>query len=480
MSLFHQSLNVINMGLSSFASDLEREKALSCSIPFRPPLLTGLELLRADALLTKHHQRIEEANSKALSLLKESTPYLTSMGIAKDLLPNFQSSKNFKLLHAGPPVSYETICGPLKGALLGAILYENWATTLDEADRVLASGKVELSPCHDFACVGPMAGVISPSMPLFIIEEKSSQNKSLNKSYATMNEGLGKVLRFGANSVEVMTKLRWMEKNLYPILKSSLEVISKSEGGINLKLLMSMALHMGDELHNRNRAATSLFVRKISEVLPFLDFPREELVNALKFINSNDHFFLNLSMAASKLALDQITTIHHSSLISLMARNGTNFGIKIAGIPNSPWFTAPSPLVKALYFPTYSEADANPDLGDSAITETFGLGAFAMAAAPAITQFVGGNFSDATKYTLEMGQITSGTHQSYQIPSLDFKGCPLGIDLRKVITTGILPIINTGVAHKLPGIGQIGAGIVRAPREIFVKAFHQFLLSLEN
>ncbi|MRR09936.1 DUF1116 domain-containing protein, partial [bacterium] len=340
--------------------------------------------------------------------------------------------------------------------------YEGLAKNPDEAEAVAASGKIEYAPCHEHNAVGPMAGIISASMPVFIVENVEYGNRS----YATMNEGLGKVLRYGAYGNEVIARLRWMESTLYPVLKDAVA----GAAGVDLKAIIAQALHMGDEVHNRNRAATSLLYRALAPHVVRTCADRETAAKVLDFINGNDHFFLNLSMAASKACLDPARGIAGSSVAVAMARNGTDFGVRLAGTDDA-WFTGPAPVPDALFFPGFTKEDANPDIGDSAVTETYGLGGFAIAAAPAIVQFVGGRAADALDYTLQMYAITAGENRAYQIPALDFRGAPCGIDCVKVVETGILPFIDTGVAHRRPGIGQVGAGVLSAPAEPFLKAY---------
>jgi hypothetical protein len=308
-----------------------------------------------------------------------------------------------------------------------------------------------------------MAGVVSPRMPVFIIENKTIGNRA----FCTQNEGLGKVLRYGGMGPEVYGRLRWMETDLYPALDRALRSMPD---GIDVKSLIAQALHMGDEGHNRNRAGTSLFLRAIGPALARTNRDNEVLARVIEFINGNDHFFLNLSMPAGKAALEPAEGVAGSSIVTVMARNGTDFGIRLGSMPDR-WFTAPAGRVQGLYFPGYSEADANPDIGDSTITETAGYGGLAMAAAPAITQFVGGTPQMALEATLEMYEITFGEHDGFTIPALNFRGTPLGIDVRYVAETGILPRLNTGIAHKKPGVGMVGAGILRAPEACFRAAF---------
>ncbi len=405
---------------------------------------------------------IEKANKEALDRLLAARPVLVGMGKAIDVIPGMK--KNM-ILHAGPPVTWDRMCGPQRGAVIGALMYEGMAKNEKEAEELAASGEIEFSPCHHHQAVGPMAGIVSPSMPVYIIENEAFGNKA----YGTMNEGLGKVLRMGAYSPDVIERLKWMENVMYPAMDKAIRYLKK----IDMKNIIAQALHMGDELHNRNKGATSLFFRTIAPAMvKTSDAATAEAV--LKFIDGNDHTFLNLSMPSAKASLDPARNIEGSTMVVAMARNGTDFGIQVSGMGDQ-WFTAPAPVPpNALYFPGFSKEDANPDIGDSSITETAGLGGFAIGAAPAIVQFVGGTPQDGLNRTLSMYEITIGENNVYQVPYLNFRGTPTGIDIRKVVEKNLPPFIDTGIAHKKPGIGQVGAGLVDAPIEVFKKAVIAF------
>ncbi|MGH2449537.1 MAG: DUF1116 domain-containing protein, partial [Chloroflexota bacterium] len=377
------------------------------------------------------------------------------MARAEEVVPGLETRM---LLHAGPPLEWDSASGPVRGALVGATVLESWADSLEEAEALLAGGVIRLSPCHHHQAVGPMAGVISPSMPVCIVENETYGNRA----YATLNEGLGRVLRYGANDASVRAKLRWLADEASPILATALH----RSGPVDLTGIMARALHMGDELHNRNTAATSLFTRIVAPHLPGV---RGDLSGFLRYLSETDHFFLNLSMAACKASLDPARDVPSSTLVTAIARNGTSVGIQVSGL-GEQWFTAPAPKVRGLYFPGYGEEDANPDVGDSAITETGGLGGFALAASPAITQFIGGDVGQGKQYTDEMYGITLGMHPRYTIPALNFKGTPVGVDVMRVSHSRIAPILDTGIAHREAGVGQIGAGIVRLPLEPFDEA----------
>lgn len=455
--LFGQPVNVVNLGLTAFAESVRVQECSVADVEWAPPAAGVRPLYNTASGID-----IDAANDEVIKRIKSARPTLVGMGIARDVIPGMH---DHLILHSGPPITWERMCGPQRGAVMGALIYEGLADTPEKAEALAASGDIEFSPCHHYHAVGPMAGVVSPSMPVFIMENKTFGNHA----FCTQNEGLGKVLRYGAMGEEVYERLRWMEKVLYPTLARALETI---KDGIDLKALIAQALHMGDECHNRNRAGTSLFLRAIAPALVRTAKNLEDTAQVVEFIDRNDHFFLNLSMPAGKCAVEPAEGVPGSSILTVMARNGTDFGIRMSCMPNR-WFTAPSGRVEGLYFPSFSEADANPDIGDSTITETAGYGGFAMAAAPAITQFVGGSPSQAVETTLEMYEITASEHEGFTIPVLNYRGTPLGIDVRKVRQTGILPKINTGIAHRKPGIGMVGAGILRAPQACFEQAYEE-------
>jgi len=462
--LFDKDLKVINIGLTSFKDSLEEVNTDVMQVDWKPPAEIDEKALK---IISDNYSYIKKENEKSLKKILNGTPFLVDLDIAIEVIPGMK--KNM-ILHAGPPINWDRMCGPMRGAIIGALIYEGLAKNPEEAEKIAASNEIEYSPCHEHGTVGPMAGIVSPSMPVFVLKNEEYGNHA----YCTMNEGLGKVLRYGAFSKEVIEKMRWMESVLYPALKRAVNELGK----IDLKNIIAQALHMGDEVHNRNRAATSLFYRQIAPAVIKTN-DTDIAVKVLEFINGNDHFFLNLSMPACKVTLDAARNIKGSSVVVAMTRNGTDFGIQLSGTGDQ-WFVGPAPIPDALFFPGYTKDDANRDIGDSSITETNGLGGFAIAASPAIVQFIGGAAQDALNYTREMYEITEGENNLYQIPSLNFRGTPTGIDVVKVVEKGILPFIDTGVAHKDAGIGQVGAGILSAPMEPFTKALKSLAESLEK
>ena len=390
-------------------------------------------------------EKINQANAEALKRILGAQPTLVGMGTAGEDIPGMTKKT---ILHAGPPVTWDKMCGPVRGAVIGGLIYEGLAANKEEAEKLAASGEITFDSCHHHNAVGPMAGIVTYSMPVWKVVNKTSGNYA----YCTVNEGLGKVLRFGAFGDEVIDRLKWIQNEFYPIVKEAIAI----HGEINLKTMIAQVLQMGDEGHNRNKAGTSLLIRELAPAIAQTHFPLEKIVKVLEFLNSNDHTFLNLTMPACKSTMDPVGNIPYCTIVYTMARNGTEFGIRVSGFGNR-WFTAPAEIIDGLYFPGYTQADANPDVGDSCITETTGIGGFCMAAAPAIVQFVGGTVADSIKYSTQMYEITEGEGNTYQIPALNFRGSATGIDIRKVIETGIRPIINTGIAHKDMGVGQVGA-----------------------
>ena len=454
---------VATAGTDMLADSIEQQGSTVWRADWRPPhpdATEALARLAADG-------RNTAANAIAIGKMLDVRPHLADIDVARDVFPDMTDRTFF---HAGPPIEWDRASGPMRGAIIGGMLYEGLATDPDDAAIRAARGEIELSPCHHHGAVGPMAGVTTPSMPVAIIQDGAGDGIS----YSTLNEGLGKVLRYGAFAPEVVARLQWMDRVLGPVLGAAL----RNRGPIDLLSLIAQALQMGDDGHNRNRAVTSLFLREIGGALvDGADAPVDQRLGVFEFIDGNDHFMLNLVMAAGKLGSDAAAGVEASSLVTVMARNGTDFGVRLSGTGDE-WFTAPAPPVDGLYLGGFTEQDASPDIGDSTITETVGLGGFAMAAAPAIVGFVGGTASGAVRRTLAMYEITLAEHPSFQIPMLEFRGTPVGIDAARVVRTGVLPQINTGVAGKEPGTGMVGAGLVEAPMECFVDGINSLAGSL--
>ncbi len=456
-SLLQSSPRVINVGLSEFAADLRVQGVEVVDLDWSPPAGGDPEL---GAMLNRlDTPEVVGANREVLRRLLAADPVLVDVKPAFEAIPAIGERM---ILHAGPPVEWERMCGPMKGAVAGAIVFEGWAETLEDASALAASGGVDFRPNHDFGAVGPMTGLTTRNMAVMVVVNREFGNHA----YCTLNEGLGKVMRFGGNDTEVRERLRWLSEVLAPALASALG----AAGGIGLKNIVARGLAMGDEMHQRNVACTSLFLREIAPHLAASCRTPDRLAEILAFIGGNDQFFLNIAMVMAKAMADPARDVVGASIVTTMARNGTEFGIRVSGTGDR-WFKAPVPMPAGLYFPGFSTADANPDMGDSTIVETVGLGGFAMAAAPAVAGFVGaGSAAEALDYTRAMYEITAARNADWAIPAFDFAGTPTGIDVRKVVETGITPTINTGIAHREPGVGQVGAGIVQAPMDCFRQA----------
>jgi hypothetical protein len=411
--------------------------------------------MKYEAGIRKH---IEEANNKALELMRLSRPILVDIKCAKDILPKMKKNSIF---HAGPPIDWNRMCGPMRGAIVGTMIFEGFATSWNDALELIRKGGIDFSSNHDHDAVGPMAGVISPSLPILVVKDRSNGKTC----YARFVENR---VQFGLFDQESVKVLRYWSERLSPPLGKA---IRKSKG-IDLKPMMARALHMGDELHNRPAAGTLLFASTILPHLLKVCSPNEVL-EVTKYLSENDIFFLCMSMAACKAITKAAHGIQFSTIVTVMARNGTTFGIKVSGLGDD-WFTGEANMIKGLYFPGYSSEDSNPDIGDSAITETAGIGAFALAGSPAILALIGGSAEDAIKYTYEMRKITNSLNDTFTLPIINFQGTATGIDIRKVMRTGITPVIDTAIAHRHEGGGYIGAGLVRAPLDPFKNALHAY------
>jgi hypothetical protein len=443
-------VRVINIGLQGFARDLVTNRAAVVQVDWTPPAGNLAVLEKLDS------PQVEKANAEALTRILAADPVLVDVRRAGELIPVLDRER--LVLHAGPPIEWARMCGPLRGAICGALVFEGWANDLPAAEKLAASGGVRFEPNHHHGAVGPMTGITTRSMPLQVVENRTHGNRA----FCAINEGLGKVMRFGGNDAEVLARLAWLRDELGPLLGRALRA-----SPVALNPLIARGLTMGDEMHQRNVACSSLLLRMLAPRLA-------ESVRALEFIGGNDQYFLNIAMAMGKSILDPARGVAGSTIVTAMCRNGTDFGIRVAGLGDR-WFTAPVEMPQGLYFPGFSAADANPDIGDSAILEAIGLGAFAMAAAPAVAGFVGaGGFQDALDYSRAMSEISAARNPKWQIPALDFAGVATGIDVRRVLETGIAPAINTGIAHRKAGIGQVGAGVARAPLACFEQALAAF------
>jgi hypothetical protein len=461
--LFKQKVSAINLGAETFKDDLKMQEVEVLHVGWTSPA-GGNPILAAALDKVIDSEKIDEANNKALEIIMDARPMLVSVDRAIDVIPGFTPTT---ILHAGPPIEFGRMPGPMKGAVIGALLYEGLANNPEEAVEVATSGKINFASAHNYSAVGAMTGVFSAHMTVHVIKNVTHGNMS----YCPIHEGSGyNVQRYGSYDEDVLKRLRWMDEEYRPAMQAAL----KLAGGIDVRSNIAQALHMSDECHNRNKASTALLYKIIMPYLLKTDLDKDVILRVSEFINANEHYHLSLTMAASKAALDAAHGIENCTIVTALSRNGADFGIRVSGFGGNVWFTGPAQMVKGLFFPGFSEADANPDMGDSAISETAGLGGFSLGNAPAIVQFVGGTVEDALSYVKKMYEITWTENRNYTIPFLNFRGTPAGVDIRKVIQTGILPMITTGIAHKERGRGQVGAGITTPPMECFEKALIAF------
>ena len=401
---------------------------------------------------------LDEENRILFAKLAAAQPRLLDVLPAGEAIPGFTAEL---VLHAGPPIAWQNMTPAMQAAIEGALVFEGRTDDLTAARRLAESGAIRFAPAHDHQATGAMAGIVTASMPVFQVEDEVSGERS----FCSINEGLGKALRFGANSPEVLGRLGWIRDSFAPLLKRALLL----KGPINLRALVAESLRRGDECHNRNKAATTLFFREIAPALVETGAPHSDIAAALRFIAGNDHFFLSLSMAHAKAVTLGLERDGVGSLVTTMAGNGREVGIRTSG-GGRRWFTAPAEVAQVRLFEGHSIADATPTMGDSYVTEAIGLGAFALAAAPAIAEFIGGTVQGLVTRSEKMRAITEGEHPAFLIPALEFRGVPSGIDVRKVVASGTTPIVNTGVASSRPGIGQIGAGVQSFPLACFEAA----------
>lgn len=459
--LFQEELNVINIGIEMFRDDLQAQQVPVTHLSWTPPGRGSVAVIRALEQLEQPElaEKIARANALAVERIIQSQPVLVGFDQAINVVPGMTKTT---ILHAGPPITWERMCGAMKGAVTGALVFEGLATDLAEAEKVAASGAITFSPCHEHDCVGSMAGVTSASMFMHIVENKTYGNRA----FTNLSEQMAKILRMGANDESVIERLNWMRDTLGPILRDAMKLAK----GIDLRLMLAQALHMGDECHNRNNAGTALLIQALTPYIIQTDFTTQQKKEVFDFVASSDYFSGPTWMVLCKAALDAAHGIEYSTIVTTMARNGVEFGIRVSGMAGNTWFTGPSQQVIGPMFAGYKPQDSGLDIGDSAITETYGIGGFAMATAPAIVALVGGTVAEAIDFSRRMKEITSAENPNVTIPLLEFQGIATGIDLTKVAQSGILPVINTAIAHRDAGIGMIGAGIVYPPFECFEQA----------
>jgi hypothetical protein len=455
----------VNVGLSAFAEAVRAQGAEAADVDWRPPADGDPAALRAlEALWGRHGARVAAANREVVERIEASTPLAVGVATARDVLAPLRERA---LLHAGPAVEWERACGPQRRALVAACLFEGWAPSRERAAELLAGGEIALHPGNEHGHVGPMTGVCSPSMPVWVVADEAAETRA----YSTFNEGPGNTLWFGVGDDEAVARLRFMRDELAPALARILE----REGPVDVFALAAQGLQMGDELHMRSQATGNLLLRQLTPGFAALGGEP-----AARFVAGNHHFFLNLTMAAAKCASLAASGVPGSSIVTLIARNGTDMALQIAGLPGR-WFTAPAaPVQDALLREGHDVAQAALDIGDSAVIECVGLGGMALAAAPAVAGFFGGTAADAAARTRLMAEIAAARSRRFTVAALDHAGTPLGIDARLAVELGVTPQITTGVLDAEGDAGQIGAGIAHQPLAPFAAAVHALAADLDG
>jgi hypothetical protein len=455
---------VINVGLTAFGDAVRAQGAQAVDVDWRIP--AGGDPRRVEALTRLHGplgDRVQVANQEVTRRLDEATPLVVAVSSAASVIPGMDERT---VLHCGPPLAWEEFCGPLGRSVRATVMAEGWARSLEQAEALVADGGVRLEAANDHATVVPMAGAVGPGTPVFVVENPQGGNRS----FSPLNQGPGRVPWFGVDSPEAVQHLAWLRDSAGPVLAAAL----RAAGPIDLFSLISQGLLMGDDVHMRSQATTNLLLRTL---LPHLVGLRDSRALAVsRFLSSNHLFFLNLAMAAAKAATDWASLVPASSVVTGMARNGTTFGIRVAGT-GERWFVAPAPPVAdALYHPGFGPEVAARDIGDSAVLELVGLGGAAAAASPAVANFLGGTMAAAIATTQAAESICAGRSRRLQLGFLDFRGAPIGVDVRYAVELEVTPAINTGILHESEPIGQVGAGIAHAP----IDSFHQALLALDE
>ena len=399
-----------------------------------------------------------EANELAFTRLCEAEPVLVDVRPAVDVLPGMTANR---VLTSGPPMPWEGYVGGQRDALIGGALFEGLATDPEDAARKFETGETVVDGCHDYGAVGSLAGIYTASMPVFVVENRARGNTG----FCNMYEGTDpRRLNYGVYDAGVRERLLFVQDTVAPVLAEAV----RAAGGIPLKPLMRRALHMGDELHSRNTAASLLFTRELFPHLLRLDSTmRSAVERTLAALTEDHYFFLRLSMAAAKCTADAAAGIEGSAVVSAMAFNCNNFAIRVSGL-GGRWFTGPHASIDAKLFEGHTEDEIAWMGGESIIAETIGLGGFAQAAAFPLQQYQGGSASAMVERNLQLYAITVGENLDYKIPYLGYRGTPTGIDIHRVVETGVLPVMDIGIAGR--DGGQIGAGIVRAPIECFEAA----------
>jgi hypothetical protein len=445
---------VINIGLPLFADAVRDQGRPVQQLDWRIPAGGDAGVVAAlERLYSSRSESIDRANAEVLRRLDQGVPMLIGVATAGDVMAGLADRT---LLHCGPPITWDAVCDPLRRSMRAATVAEGWAADVAQADRLLRDGEVRLAPAIDHGAVVPMATAMGPSTPVFVVENRQGGTRA----YAPFNQGPGETAWFGRETPAAIARLEFLRDVAGPMLREAVN----AAGPIDLLALAAQGVQMGDDIHMRTQGTTSLLIRNLLPHLAAL--PDAGRVELARFLSGNHLFFLNLAMAAARSLTMAAEQVPGSSIVTTMCRNGTAFGIRLAG--NDTMFVADAPPVgAAMYYAGYDAESAAPDIGDSAVLELVGLGAAAAAGSPAVAGFLGGRLSDAIEVTEDMALICAGSSSRFQLPTWDYRGTPLGVDARQVVELGITPKITTGILHADSGIGQIGAGVVTAPMACF-------------
>ncbi|HEX3620804.1 MAG TPA: DUF1116 domain-containing protein [Acidimicrobiales bacterium] len=456
-------VEVVNLGLPLFADAVRAQGRPAAQVDWRIPAEGDPELVGAlTRLYGRHAGAVDRANAEVVRRLDSGVPVLVGIDAAGAALPGVGERT---IVHCGPAIGWADVCDPLRRSVRAAVVAEGWADTPEGAEALLASGEVSLEPANLHQAVVPMASAIGPSAPVFVVDNPQGGTRA----FSSINQGPGEVPWFGRETPAAIERLVFLREVAGPLLAECLA----GTGPIDVFGLVAQGLQMGDDMHMRTQATTNLFVRAVLPQLVGLDAPRR--VELARFLASDHLFYLNLAMAAAKSLTLWAEQVEGSSLVTTMSRNGTTYGIRLAG--SEEWFITGSPPVgQAMYYSGYGPDQAAPDIGDSAVLELIGLGGSAAAASPAVAAFVGGTMADAIATTEEVDRIAVGRSSRFKLPTLDYRGTPMGIDVRRVVELGITPKVNTGILHATDGTGQVGAGVAEAP----LTCFREALLALDR
>ena len=448
---------VVNVGLPLFADAVRDQGVPVVSVDWRVPAGGDPAAVAAlGRLYGIHAERIDAANAEVLRRLDQGVPLLTGLTTVAAAAPDLPERT---LLHCGPPIAYADAPDPLRRSMRAAAVAEGWASGLAHADGLLARGDIGLSPANTHRVVVPMATALGAGAPVYVLQNQAGGTEA----YAPISQGPGEVAWFGCASGASIARLVFLRDVAAPVIR---EILDRA-GPLDVLALAAQAVTMGDDVHVRTQAATNLLIREWLPHLTGVGGP--DGVAFARFMAGNHLFFLTLAMAAARSLTEWAAQVQDSSIVTTMTRNGTTFGIALAG--SDRWFLDEAPEVgHALYYPGQGPETSARDIGDSAVLELSGLGAAAAAGSPAVAQLLGGQMREAAGLTGRLAAVCAGRSSRFKIPALDNTGTPLGVDVRKVVELGTTPAVTTGILHRSAGTGQVGAGVAEAPLGCFAGA----------